>query len=188
MKCITKQSSLHAPFKIPRFNSERFIISIVWETFCVTRDEKNSKRREDQSWNQKRNLIEKETGENEVGAGLGSWNTLDKSGKVCGRTSFLYPLNTSSSPVMRCNIAQCKRSALEANQNTRRVRREQELKLNWSYAIGRLEQQRKPTEFLAYVAGAWKKWVQERTRRARERETPPSPFACLLRAPCSFLR
>ena len=89
---------------------------------------------------------------------------------------------------MRCNIAQCKRSALEADQNTRRVRRsEQELKLNWSFAIGRLEQQRKPTEFLAYVAGAWKKWVQERTRRARERETPPSPLACLLRAPLFFL-
>ena len=88
---------------------------------------------------------------------------------------------------MRCNIAQCKRFALEADQNTRRVRREQELKLNWSFAIGRLEQQRKPTEFLAYVAGAWKKWVQERTRRARERETPPSPLACLLRAPLSFL-
>ena len=145
-----------------------------------------TKRRvKDQSWNQKRNLIEKETGENEVGV-------LEHSGqkrKVCGRTSFLYPLNnTFSSPVVRCNIAQCQTLCTGADQNTRRVRREQELKLNWSFAIGRVEQQRKPTEFLAYVAGAWKKWVQERTRYARERETPPSPLACLLRAPCSFLR
>ena len=155
MKCITKQSSLHAPFKIPRFTSERFIVSIVWETFCVTRDEKKSKRREDQSWNQKRNLIEKETGENEVG----SMKHAGQKRKVFGRTSFLYPLNTFSSPVMRCNIAQCQTLCLGADQNTRRVRREQELKLNWSFAIGRVEQQRKPTEFLAYVAGAWKKWV-----------------------------
>ena len=109
--------------------------------------------------------------------------------KVFGRTSFLYPLNTFSSPVMRCNIAQCQTLCLGADQNTRRVRREQELKLNWSFAIGRVEQRRNPTEFLAYVAGAWKKWVQERTRRARERErdTSLSP-RCLPRALRSFLR
>lgn len=29
MKCITKQSSLHAPFKISRFTSERFIVSVA---------------------------------------------------------------------------------------------------------------------------------------------------------------
>ena len=70
---------------------------------------------------------------------------------------------------MRCNIAQCQTLYPGADQNTRRDRREQELKLNWSFAIGRVEQQRKPTEFLAYVAvGAGKNEA-----RARERDTSP---------------
>jgi len=69
---------------------------------------------------------------------------------------------------MRCNIAQCQTLYPGADQNTRRDRREQELKLNWSFAIGRVEQQRKPTEFLAYVAvGAGKNEA-----RARERHLP----------------
>ena len=60
---------------------------------------------------------------------------------------------------MRFNIAQCQTLCPGADQSTRKVRREQELKLNWSFTIGRVEQQRKLKEFLAYVAGAWKKWV-----------------------------
>ena len=82
--------------------------------------------------------IKKETGENDVGV-------LKPSGqkrKVCGRPSFLYPLIYPSLHqfCVVTMLRNAKRSARGADQNTRRVRREQDLKLNWSFAIGRVEQ------------------------------------------------